>query len=174
MFCGGVVWRTVPYRNWLAALVLVRCALSRRRAGVSCAEVEIDTLTGDHTVLRVDVVMDIGNSINPTLDVGQIEGALAQGVGLCTLEEVVWGDSAHPWVKPGQLHTRGPGACTPSVPALSVLFLLSSPSDFTLSLHSRCCRCHSGTSPLHFSRDSACSTPRSSLIASLAWVSVVP
>lgn len=77
--------------------------------GVACAEVEVDTLTGDHTVVRVDIVMDIGNSVNPVIDVGQVEGAFTQGMGWSTIEELVWGDSAHPWVRPGQLFTRGPG-----------------------------------------------------------------
>lgn len=47
--------------------------------------------------------------INPSLDIGQIEGAYLQGVGLFTTEELVWGDAAHPWVRPGTLRTVGPG-----------------------------------------------------------------
>jgi xanthine dehydrogenase/oxidase len=43
------------------------------------SEVEIDTLTGDWTIIRADVHMDIGRSINPLIDVGQIEGAFTQG-----------------------------------------------------------------------------------------------
>ncbi|KAI9354597.1 molybdopterin binding aldehyde oxidase/xanthine dehydrogenase [Zopfochytrium polystomum] len=72
--------------------------------GAACAEVEIDTLTGDHTVRRADVVMDIGTPINPSIDVGQIEGAFAQGMGWSTIEE--------PLISPttGFLLTRGPGA----------------------------------------------------------------
>lgn len=49
--------------------------------GVACAEVEIDCLTGDHNVLKVDIVMDIGDSLNPAVDIGQIEGAFIQGYG---------------------------------------------------------------------------------------------
>ncbi len=41
---------------------------------------------------------------------GQVEGGFVQGLGWCCLEELVWGDAAHPWVPPGTLHTRGPGA----------------------------------------------------------------
>lgn len=74
--------------------------------GVAAAEVEIDTLTGDWTCLRADVKMDIGRSINPSIDYGQIEGAFVQGMGLFTTEESLWyrgGPMA------GQLATRGPG-----------------------------------------------------------------
>jgi xanthine dehydrogenase/oxidase len=75
--------------------------------GVTAAEVEIDTLTGDWTCLRADIKMDVGRSINPSIDYGQIEGAFVQGVGLFTMEESLWfigGPMA------GQLATRGPGA----------------------------------------------------------------
>jgi xanthine dehydrogenase/oxidase len=78
--------------------------------GVSVTEVEVDTLTGDHTVLRTDMMMDIGASLNPGVDVGQIEGAFMQGLGWCTLEELVFGDNDHPWVRPGHLFTQGPGS----------------------------------------------------------------
>ena len=78
-------------------------------SGVCSMVVEVDTLTGDHTVLDALIVMDVGVPINPVLDVGQIEGAFLQGLGLFTLEELVWGDAAHPWVKPGTLQTKGPG-----------------------------------------------------------------
>lgn len=65
-------------------------------------EVELDTLTGDSTVLRTDLMMDIGRSINPALDYGQIEGAFVQGQGLFTMEESLW-------TKSGELFTKGPG-----------------------------------------------------------------
>lgn len=77
--------------------------------GVACSEVEVDCLTGDHVNLRSDVYMDVGNSINPAVDIGQIEGAFTQGFGLFTIEEVIRGDKDHPWVKPGFMQTRGPG-----------------------------------------------------------------
>ncbi|KAK4875652.1 hypothetical protein RN001_012074 [Aquatica leii] len=71
--------------------------------GAACSEVEIDCLTGDHKMLRTDIVMDIGESLNPAIDIGQIEGAFMQGYGLFVMEEVV--------VSPyGVLLTRGPGA----------------------------------------------------------------
>lgn len=61
-------------------------------------------------VRRADLLVDLGSSINPALDVGQIEGAFTQGMGWSTMEELVWGDSEHPWVRPaGRLHTSGPG-----------------------------------------------------------------
>nr|XP_034184290.1 xanthine dehydrogenase isoform X2 [Osmia lignaria] len=71
--------------------------------GVACSEVEIDCLTGDHQVLRTDIVMDLGQSLNPAIDIGQIEGAFVQGYGLFTLEEMVY-------LRNGALCSRGPGA----------------------------------------------------------------
>nr|CAG4716072.1 unnamed protein product [Naegleria fowleri] len=78
--------------------------------GCAASEVEIDTLTGDWTVKRTDIVMDVGNSINPSIDIGQIEGAFIQGMGLFTMEEFMWGDESHTWIQPGQCFTKGPGA----------------------------------------------------------------
>ncbi|CAG9760635.1 unnamed protein product [Ceutorhynchus assimilis] len=70
--------------------------------GAACSEVEIDTLTGDHKVVRTDIVMDLGESLNPAIDIGQIEGAFMQGYGLFILEELVYSPN-------GLLFTRGPG-----------------------------------------------------------------
>ncbi|KAH7351223.1 xanthine dehydrogenase-like protein [Rhexocercosporidium sp. MPI-PUGE-AT-0058] len=78
--------------------------------GVAVSEVELDVLTGSHTVLRTDIKMDIGRSINPAIDYGQIEGAFVQGLGLFTMEETLWTQS-------GQLFTRGPG--TYKIPGFS-------------------------------------------------------
>ncbi|PHH89212.1 hypothetical protein CDD83_6484 [Cordyceps sp. RAO-2017] len=75
--------------------------------GVAAAEVEVDTLTGTWTCLRADIKMDVGQSINPSIDYGQIQGAFVQGMGLFTMEESLWlrnGPMA------GNLFTRGPGA----------------------------------------------------------------
>jgi xanthine dehydrogenase/oxidase len=71
--------------------------------GVAVSIVELDVLTGDHTILQTDIVMDIGRSINYSVDIGQIEGAFIQGVGWCTLEELLITPSS------GALITRGPG-----------------------------------------------------------------
>ncbi|KAK6190506.1 hypothetical protein SNE40_002363 [Patella caerulea] len=70
--------------------------------GASCSEVEIDCLTGDHSVLRTDIVMDVGSSLNPAIDIGQIEGAFIQGYGLYMLEDYKVSPS-------GNLITKGPG-----------------------------------------------------------------
>ncbi|XP_063822615.1 xanthine dehydrogenase-like isoform X2 [Ostrinia nubilalis] len=71
--------------------------------GVACSEVIIDCLTGDHQVLRTDIVMDVGESLNPAIDIGQIEGAFMQGYGFCTMEEMVFSPK-------GEALSRGPGA----------------------------------------------------------------
>jgi xanthine dehydrogenase large subunit len=58
--------------------------------GAACTEVAIDTLTGENRVLAVDILHDVGHSINPAIDVGQIEGGFIQGMGWLTTEELVW------------------------------------------------------------------------------------
>jgi xanthine dehydrogenase large subunit len=69
--------------------------------GAAMAEVAIDTLTGESRVLRADLVQDCGASLNPAIDLGQIEGAFVQGQGWLTCEEL-W------WDKQGRLRTVGP------------------------------------------------------------------
>ncbi|KAF7288036.1 hypothetical protein GWI33_000090 [Rhynchophorus ferrugineus] len=88
--------------------------------GAACSEVEIDTLTGDHRVLRTDIVMDLGESLNPAIDVGQVEGAFMQGYGLFVLEELVYSPT-------GTLFTRGPG--TYKIPGFADI-----PAEFNVSL----------------------------------------
>ncbi|QDL53837.1 xanthine dehydrogenase molybdopterin binding subunit [Rhodoferax aquaticus] len=63
--------------------------------GAACTEVAIDTLTGESKVLKVDILHDVGRSINPGLDVGQIEGAFVQGMGWLTTEQLVWNDKGY-------------------------------------------------------------------------------
>lgn len=78
--------------------------------GVAYAEVEVDVLTGNYRALRSDVLVDVGSSVNPTIDIGQIEGAFIQGMGWSTIEEVVYADGDHKWVRPyGTMFTTGPG-----------------------------------------------------------------
>ncbi len=60
--------------------------------GAACTEVALDTLTGESRVLRVDILHDVGHSINPALDIGQIEGGFVQGMGWLTTEQLVWND----------------------------------------------------------------------------------
>ena len=72
--------------------------------GLSVSIVELDLMTGDHIILRSDVFMDLGRSINYSVDVGQVEGAFVQGIGLFTLEDLLY-VSAN-----GALATKGPGA----------------------------------------------------------------
>jgi xanthine dehydrogenase large subunit len=69
--------------------------------GAACAQVAVDTLTGEIKVERVDILHDVGRSLNPAIDKGQIEGAFIQGVGWLTAEELVWNDG-------GALATHAP------------------------------------------------------------------
>ena len=69
--------------------------------GAACSEVTIDTLTGEYRVERTDILHDVGTSLNPALDIGQVEGAFIQGMGWLTTEELWWDDK-------GQLRTHAP------------------------------------------------------------------
>ncbi len=69
--------------------------------GAAVSEVTIDTLTGEYQVERSDVLEDVGRSLNPAIDIGQVEGGFIQGVGWLTTEELVWDDK-------GQLRTHAP------------------------------------------------------------------
>ena len=70
--------------------------------GAAVSEVVVDTLTGEWRLLRADVLHDVGRSLNPAIDIGQIEGAFIQGMGWLTTEELVW----HP--QTGKLMTHAP------------------------------------------------------------------
>jgi xanthine dehydrogenase large subunit len=62
--------------------------------GAACSEVVIDTLTGENRVIRVDILHDCGKSLNPAIDIGQIEGGFVQGMGWLTTEELVFDEDA--------------------------------------------------------------------------------
>lgn len=76
--------------------------------GAAVTEVAVDTLTGENRILRADILHDAGASLNPALDVGQIEGGFVQGAGWLTTEELVWDDK-------GRLKTHAPS--TYKIPA---------------------------------------------------------
>jgi len=78
--------------------------------GAAVSEVVIDTLTGENRLLRTDILHDCGRSLNPAIDIGQIEGGFVQGVGWLTTEELVW-DAG------GRLTTHAPS--TYKIPACS-------------------------------------------------------
>ena len=71
--------------------------------GAACSEVIVDTLTGEYKVLRVDICHDVGSSLNPAIDKGQVEGGFIQGMGWLTTEELVWDEQ-------GRLVTDSPSS----------------------------------------------------------------
>ncbi len=89
--------------------------------GAAVAEVAIDTLTGESTLLQVDILHDVGTSLNPAIDLGQIEGGFLQGVGWLTSEELCWNEQ-------GSLRSHSPSTYKiPTArdwPARSVVALL--------------------------------------------------
>ncbi len=91
--------------------------------GAAVAEVEVDTLTGEYLVRRVDILHDVGRSLNPAIDLGQIEGGFVQGMGWLTTEELWW--DAH-----GRLRTHAPS--TYKIPAVSDV-----PADFRVAIFAR-------------------------------------
>ena len=80
----------------------------------------LDTLTGEYRVLRTDILHDAGQSLNPEIDIGQIEGGFVQGMGWLTTEELVYSDN-------GRLLTTGPA--TYKIPAVS-----DTPPDLRVNL----------------------------------------
>ncbi len=78
--------------------------------GAAVSEVVVDVLTGEHRILRCDILHDVGASLNPALDIGQIEGGYVQGAGWLTTEELVWDAK-------GRLMTHAPS--TYKIPACS-------------------------------------------------------
>ncbi len=96
--------------------------------GAACSEVEVDGFTGAYRVLRVDIVHDVGDSLSPLIDIGQIEGGFVQGAGWLTLEELRWdtGDGPHR----GRLNTQA--ASTYKIPSFSEM-----PEQFNVHLFER-------------------------------------
>jgi xanthine dehydrogenase large subunit len=88
--------------------------------GAAITEVVIDTRTGENRILRTDILHDVGASLNPALDIGQIEGGYVQGAGWLTTEELVWDDR-------GRLRTHAPS--TYKIPACA-----DRPDVFNVSL----------------------------------------
>jgi xanthine dehydrogenase large subunit len=88
--------------------------------GAACSEVIVDTLTGENRVTRVDILHDVGKSLNPAIDIGQIEGGFVQGMGWLTTEELVFDDE-------GRLRTHAPS--TYKIPVASDV-----PADFRVAL----------------------------------------
>ncbi|NQD92121.1 xanthine dehydrogenase molybdopterin binding subunit, partial [Pseudomonas sp. CrR25] len=78
--------------------------------GAACIEVIVDTLTGEYKMLRGDILHDVGDSLNPAIDIGQVEGAFVQGMGWLTTEELVWNAK-------GKLMTNGPASY--KIPAIA-------------------------------------------------------
>jgi xanthine dehydrogenase large subunit len=90
--------------------------------GAAVSEVLVDTLTGEYKILRSDLLHEVGRSLNPALDLGQVEGAFIQGVGWLTMEELWWDES-------GALKTHAPS--TYKIPTIRDI-----PADFRVSLSS--------------------------------------
>ena len=88
--------------------------------GAAVSEVVVDTLTGEWKLLRVDALYDAGRSLNPAIDIGQVEGAFIQGMGWLTTEELWWNPA-------GKLMTHAPS--TYKIPAVS-----DCPEDFRVTL----------------------------------------
>jgi len=91
--------------------------------GASCSEVSVDTLSGEYKVKRVDILHDVGRSLNPAIDIGQIEGGFIQGMGWLTTEELRWDDS-------GKLLSNNPA--TYKIPAIG-----DTPEVFNVALYPR-------------------------------------
>ncbi|MCA0422029.1 MAG: xanthine dehydrogenase molybdopterin binding subunit [Proteobacteria bacterium] len=146
-FAGGSAWakgRSVPFRELAKRCWLERVSLSatgfyktpdihwdREAAhgrpffyfayGAACSEVVVDTMTGEMKVTRVDILHDCGKSLNPAIDIGQIEGGFVQGMGWLTTEELVFDGE-------GRLRTHAPA--TYKIPVASDV-----PEHFSVTLY---------------------------------------
>ncbi|REG86545.1 xanthine dehydrogenase molybdopterin binding subunit [Marinomonas pollencensis] len=88
--------------------------------GLACCEVMVDSLTGEYHFTRTDILHDVGATLNPAIDIGQIEGGFVQGMGWLTSEELVWNEQ-------GRLMTNGPASY--KIPAIADM-----PNDLRVSL----------------------------------------
>ena len=147
--------REIPFKELIAAAYMARVQLSAtgfyatpkihwdRKAGrghpfyyfaygAAAAEVAIDTLTGEYKVERVDILHDCGQSLNPAIDKGQIEGGFVQGMGWLTTEELVWD-------KKGRLWTHAPSTYKIPVasdrPRIFNVHLLENAPNRELTIH---------------------------------------
>jgi xanthine dehydrogenase large subunit len=96
--------------------------------GAAASEVEVDGFTGAYRLRRVDIVHDVGDSLSPLIDIGQIEGGFIQGVGWLTLEELLWDSTGGP--HRGRLATQA--ASTYKIPSFSEM-----PPQFNVHLFER-------------------------------------
>jgi xanthine dehydrogenase large subunit len=96
--------------------------------GVAASEVEVDGFTGAYRLRRVDIVHDVGDSLSPLVDLGQVEGGFVQGAGWLTLEDLRWDESDRP--SRGRLATQA--ASTYKLPSFSEM-----PEDFRVTLLER-------------------------------------
>lgn len=119
--------------------------------GMAVSEVMVDILTGRHTLLRTDILHDVGDSINPGIDLGQVEGGYIQGVGWCTTEEVKWDDK-------GNLMTHSPD--TYKIPTVQDI-----PKDFRTAL------LQGVPNPIAIARSKAVAEPPLMLALS-AWLAI--
>ena len=104
--------------------------------GICCSLVEVNLLSGKFEMLRSDLIMDVGKSLNPAIDIGQVEGAFIQGMGWWTIETHRWNDGSKPWMSAwtplGTLYSNTPRSYV--IPRVDNV-----PLDFRVSLLAGSC-----------------------------------
>jgi xanthine dehydrogenase large subunit len=100
--------------------------------GAACSEVTVDSLTGEYSVDRVDILHDVGRSLNPAIDLGQVEGGFIQGMGWLTMEELWWDER-------GRLMTHAPSTykipCASDRPKIMNIRLLEGAANREPTIH---------------------------------------